>query len=154
MRGAGFPAHPGLSRGSRGGPGRSKGGPRGVQGCLPCLGGKGEVKPPKCPTRHPRVGGFGICLLYRHLLLPGRRAAAVRIAPWLAVPARHAFREGNFVTQVWVSELMIVMNFLLTVYIAVCCPPAPPLRLDMWKSWNWYDVCRKRGLARSAISAC
>ena len=21
-------------------------------------GGKGEVKPPKCPTRHPRVGGF------------------------------------------------------------------------------------------------
>ena len=23
-------------------------------------GGKGEVKPPKCPTRHPRVGGFYI----------------------------------------------------------------------------------------------
>ena len=21
-------------------------------------GGKGEVKPPKCPTRHPRVGGY------------------------------------------------------------------------------------------------
>ena len=27
-------------------------------------GGKGEVKPPKCPTRHPRVGGYR---LYRVL---------------------------------------------------------------------------------------
>ena len=25
-------------------------------------GGKGEVKPPKCPTRHPRVGGF--CFIF------------------------------------------------------------------------------------------
>ena len=29
-------------------------------------GGKGEVKPPKCPTRHPKVGGYICIYLYIH----------------------------------------------------------------------------------------
>ena len=56
--------------GSRGGPGRPEvlGGKRlkhektrkTLRYPLSVLrgGGKGEVKPPKCPTRHPRVGGY------------------------------------------------------------------------------------------------
>ena len=50
----------GGCRGGPGSPGVSRGGPVSVLPWpTPLLGGgKGEVKPPKCPTRHPRVGGF------------------------------------------------------------------------------------------------
>ena len=65
-------------------------------------GGKGEVKPPKCPTRHPRVGGY----IYMHIYVYTYTCGCTHLHPQIRTRDRispciyiyiHTHVHGNMV---------------------------------------------------------